>query len=147
MSKKILYPLIILASLLVITIIINSVLYIRFHWRKSAENTHTKTKETETVAFQRDDFRYRPLYKDPFHGYAMPGDSLITEEEKIEPLVLKGIVLGPGEPVVVIENDRGNISVLKKGEELKNLKIISLKKNKVKVEYNKEEFILDIWKE
>ncbi len=148
MNKKLLYSIVTFITIIIIILAVDLVLYVRLHRQKIKKKIHTEELKTEKEVLKRDSFRYRPSYKNPFLSFSFEGDTLRTDSaKKKEILTVKGIVLGPGDPVVVLQDIDGNVSVLKKGETLNDLKILSVKKNKVKVKYKKKSYTLDIWEE
>jgi len=148
MNKKLFYSLVALITIIVIIFSVDLVFYIRLHRKKVKKNIHTEEIKTEEKVLKRDSFRYKSSYKNPFLSFSLEGDTFgIDSTKKEEILTLKGIVLGPGKPVVVLEDKDGNTVVLKKGETLNDLTLVSVKKNSVKVKYKKKDYTLKIWEE
>ncbi|MCK4235145.1 hypothetical protein KAX75_12010 [candidate division WOR-3 bacterium] len=148
MTKRLFYSMIVFVSIIVIILAVDLSLFLRLKRKKTKRNIHTEEMKSESLLSKRNSFRYKPSFKDPFLPFNFQGDTAkLDSVKKEEILTLKGVVLGPGEPVAVIEDKYGNVSILKKGESFNDLKVISVKKDRVKVKYKKESYKLEVWKE
>ena len=148
MNKKLFYSLVIFIAIIIVILSVDLVLYIRLQRKRVRKNIQTTELKTGSLVLKRDSFRYKTSYRNPFLSYIVEGDTLKTDMEKKEEIVtLKGIVFGPGQPVVVLEDKDGNVAVLKKGETLNDFKIISVKKNSVRVKYKEKTYTLKVWEE
>lgn len=97
---------------------------------------------------QRDDFSYKSTYKNPFISFTLLDDSTKGEpERRKEAFLLKGIVMGPGEHVAVIQDLKGDAFILKRGESINDLKVISISRRSVKIRYKGKDYYLNAWEE
>lgn len=148
MNKKLFYSIVIFIAIIIVIFSIDLILYIRLHKGNIDKGLHTGEIKIEDLALKRDNFQYKPLYNDPFITYNTMGDTFKTDSTReINVLTLKGVVFGPGEPVVVLEDINGNVSILKKNETMNDLRVISIRKDKVKVRYKKKDYTLDLLEE
>jgi predicted membrane protein len=149
MSKKLLFCIITILIVVIIIVFLNTRIFVMNRGEKPTASNLIEETEPVTSTLKRDDFIYKSFYKNPFITFSLLGDSVKvdTSVRKQDTLLLKGIVLGPGEPVAVIEDIFGNISILKKGETFNDVTILSVQKDKVKVRYKKRNYTLHIWEE
>jgi len=147
MSKKLFYLIVGLIALVAIIFSIDLGMYIRMRHRKARQKIHTEEITTNVEMLKRDNFRYKPTYKNPFLSPNIRKDSTEKVTEEIEDITLKGIVLGPGEPVVVVQDRDGNVFVLKKDRKAGDIVLLSVKPNTVKIKYKNKDYTLKIWEE
>ncbi|OQX56187.1 MAG: hypothetical protein B5M53_02790 [Candidatus Cloacimonas sp. 4484_209] len=147
MSKKLIYPLISFIAIIIIIFSFDLVFYSRLHKKKVGKNINQYELRTKSQIVKRDNFLYKPIYKDPFISFGSQKDTSMVEKEDEEKkeLTLKGIVFGPGKPVGVFQDRTGNVMVVKKGENVNDLILLSVKANSVKVSYKGKNYTLRLW--
>jgi len=147
MSKKLFYLIIGFAALTVIIFSVDLGMYIRMKRRKARGKIHTEEITSNIEMLKRNNFRYKSTYRNPFLAPNITKDTTEQVTEEIEDITLKGIVLGPGEPVVVVQDRNGNVFVLKKKQKAGDILLLSVKPNVVKVKYKNKDYTLKIWEE
>lgn len=86
--------------------------------------------------------RFKPVKRDPFLSKSTRPGTLRPVEPKIE---VKGIVMGRGKGMVVIQSGDGEPILLKKGERFRGVKIEQITSHYVVIQVGGRRDTLEIW--